>query len=211
MTISEPTTLLTNAVLAVAAAALGLRLLEAGRAPSHVGTRLWAGAFLAGATAALAGGLVHGFGPSLAPWLKAFSWKVVLAGVGCACFLLLAGSSFAALRRTARRACLGIAALQLALYLALVAVSNDIRLAAGYAAATIVELHALGLAIARDDGQPLKALVGGLALSPAGIAAQQARVMGPAPFNHNDVCHVIQTVALWPFYRAGLRLRDREG
>jgi hypothetical protein len=35
--------------------------------------------------------------------------------------------------------------------------------------------------------------------------------MGPGPFNHNDVCHVIQTVALWPFYRAGLRLRDREG
>ena len=26
--------------------------------------------------------------------------------------------------------------------------------------------------------------------------------------NHNDLCHVLQTAALWPFYRAGLRLRD---
>jgi hypothetical protein len=80
-----------------------------------------------------------------------------------------------------------------------------------YGAATTASLLGLGLALARHDGRPVKALVGGLALSAAGIAAQQARVMGPGPFNHNDVCHVIQTVALWPFYRAGLRLRDREG
>ena len=44
----------------------------------------------------------------------------------------------------------------------------------------------------------------------AGIAAQQARVPGPGPFNHNDVCHVLQTAALWPFYRIGRRLRDAE-
>jgi hypothetical protein len=74
---------------------------------------------------------------------------------------------------------------------------------------TIVLLLALGLVTARRDGRLLAALVGALALSAAGIAVQQARVAGLGPFNHNDLCHLLQTAAVWPFYRAGLRLRDR--
>jgi hypothetical protein len=71
-------------------------------------------------------------------------------------------------------------------------------------------LLALSLAAPRPDDRPLGWLAAALALSAAGIAAQQARVPGPGPFNHNDVCHVLQTAALWPFYRIGRRLRDAE-
>jgi len=209
MTIYEPATLLTDVVLAGVAGALGARLLAAGRAPGRSGTRLWAAAFLAGATAALAGGIVHGFGPSLAPALKALLWRLVLVGAGLACGLLLAGTAVAALRGTARRLCLVLVAGQLVAYLALVARSDDIRLAAGYGGITIVLLLVLGLVTARRDGRLLAALVAALALSAAGIAVQQARVAALGPFNHNDLCHLLQTAAVWPFYRAGLRLRDR--
>jgi hypothetical protein len=209
MTIYEPSTLVTDAVLAAVAAALGARLFAASRSPSRRATRLWAGAFLAGAVAALAGAIVHGFGPSLAPALKASLWKLVLVGAGLACALLLAGSSVAALGGRTRRACLGVGAGLLAVYLTLVARSNDIRLAAGYGVLTIVALLGLGLATARHDRRSLATLVGALALSAAGIAVQQAHLVGLGPFNHNDLCHLLEIAALWPFYRVGLGFRDR--
>ena len=47
-----------------------------------------------------------------------------------------------------------------------------------------------------------------LGLSAAGLAVQRSGLT-VGFLNHNDVSHVLQTAALWPFYRAGLRLRDR--
>jgi hypothetical protein len=208
MTIHEPSTLATNAVLASVAAALGARLLAASRAPSGRATRLWAGAFLAGAAAALAGAIVHGFGASLALVLKTSHRKVVLVGSGVACALLLAGSGVAALGGNARRICLGLGAGLLAVYLAPVARSNDTSLAAAYGVLTIVMLLAVHLKTARHDKRPFTALVAALALSAVGIAVQQAHLAGLGPFNHNDLCHLLQTAALWPFYRVGLELRD---
>ena len=35
--------------------------------------------------------------------------------------------------------------------------------------------------------------------------------VSPGLFSHNDVCHVLLTAALWPFYRIGFGLRDHEG
>ena len=209
MPVSEPTTLLTNAVLASVAAALAARLLRAGRSPARAALRLWAAALLAGAVAAAAGGIVHGFAPVLPALAHAVLWKVVLVATGLACWLLVSGSALAALEGAARVSVLVAAAIQLAVYGALVARSNDITLTATYGAVTIVALLALGLVTARRDPERLAWLLLALALSAAGIAAQRARVAGPGPFNHNDVCHVLQTVALWPFYRVGLRLQPR--
>ena len=100
------------------------------------------------------------------------------------------------------------AAGQLAVYLVLVSGSNDVRLAVWNGAVTIVVVLALALATASHDPRRLAWILLALGLSAAGLAVQRSGI-AVALLNHNDVCHVLQTVALWPFYRAGLRLSDR--
>jgi hypothetical protein len=204
--LSEPTTLASDWVLAAVAAALGLRLHRAGDAQGRGPRTLWAAAFLVGAVGALAGGAVHGFAASLSPLAHAVLWKSVLVAVGSAGSLVLAGAVRAAFGGACRRRLLAGAAGQLALYLAAVSTSDDIGTAVWNGAVTILALLAVALAPALRD-KHLGWILLGLALSAASLAAQRAGVAAGI-LNHNDVCHVLQAAALWPFYRAGRDLRD---
>jgi hypothetical protein len=204
--ISEPTTLASDWILAAVAVAVATRLHRTGDGGRP--QRLWAGAFLTGAAAALAGGTVHGFAASLSPFAHDVLWKTVLVGAGLAGSLILAGTVLATLTGGWRGALLAGTAGQLAVYLVLVSGSNDVRLAVGNGAVTIVALLALALATASRDPRRLVWILLALGLSAAGLAVQRAGLTAGF-LNHNDVCHVLQTAALWPFYHAGLRLRDR--
>ncbi|HET6924138.1 MAG TPA: hypothetical protein VFI16_13405 [Anaeromyxobacteraceae bacterium] len=206
MPLSEPTTLASDWVLAAVAAALGLRLYRAGGASSRA-RRHWAFAFLAGAAGALAGGAVHGFAAWLPPLAHAVLWKIVLVSVGLAGSLVLVGAVVAAFGGEWRRRLLAGAAGQLAVYLAVASTSDDIRNAVWNGAVTILALLAVALAAALRDARGLGWILLGLALSAGGLAAQRSGV-AVSILNHNDVCHALQTAALWPFYRAGRRLRD---
>ena len=206
MSLSEPATLLTDYLLAVLAAGLGIRLARAVPAGA-TGRRLWAAGFLAGAVAALAGGTVHGFRGWLPPAVRAGLWVTYLFGVGLADGLLLFGIVMATLRGAWLRAGLAVTAAKLAFYLAVVTRSGLTRDAVGDAAATILLLLVLGLAAARRDPHLLGWMLLAMGIAAVGLAVQ---VSGLAPypwFNHNDACHVILAAALLPFYRAGLRLR----
>jgi hypothetical protein len=97
---------------------------------------------------------------------------------------------------------------QLAVYLALVSVSNDVRLAVGNGAVTILALLTLAPATASHHPRRLGWILLALGLTTAGLLAQRSG-LAAGLLNHNDVCHVLQTAALWPFFRAGLLLRDR--
>ena len=97
MPIAEPTTLVSDFVLAAVAMALAVRLHRAGAWRDGRARRLWSAAFLAGAVAALAGGIVHGFSGALTPWVHDVLWKTVLAGTGLAGALILAGAGIATL------------------------------------------------------------------------------------------------------------------
>ena len=206
MPLSEPTTLVSDWVLAAVAVALGVRLGRAG-GPGRRARRLWAAAFLAGAAGALAGGSVHGFAGALSPLAHAVLWKTVLVAVGLAGSLVLAGAVLAAFGGACRTLLLAGAAGQLAAYLAVVATSDDIQNAVWNGALTILAVLAVALATASRDARRLGWILLGLGLSAAGLAAQRAGVAASI-LNHNDVCHVLQTAALWPFYRAGRQLHD---
>jgi uncharacterized protein DUF6962 len=205
MHLSEPTTLVSNWVLAAVAIALAARLHRTGAGEERRAQRLWAAAFIAGAVGALAGGIVHGFAASLSPVAHTALWKTALVGCGLASSLILAGTVLATLGGAWRRAFLAGVAGQLAVYLAVVSVSNDIRHAVWNAALTILAVLALALATALHDSRRLAWILLALGLSAAGLATQRARV-ATAFLNHNDVCHVLQAASLWPFYRAGRRL-----
>jgi hypothetical protein len=208
MPLSEPATLVSDWVLAAVALWLAARLHRTGAWRDGRARRLWSAAFVAGAAAALAGGAVHGFAASLTPLVHDVLWKIVLAGAGLAGTLLLAGAALATFSGPWRTAFLAGAAGQLAVYLLLVSASNDVRLAVWNGAATILALLALVLATASQAPRRLAWVLLALGLSAAGLAVQRTGIAAGI-LNHNDVCHVLQTAALWPFYRAGRRLIDR--
>ena len=209
MPLSEPTTLVSDWVLAAVAVALGVRLYQAaGAGPGRRAQRLWAAGFLAGAAAALAGGAVHGFAAALTPLAHDVLWKTVLVAIGLAGSLILAGAVLATLAGGWQTAFLAGAAGQLALYVALVSVSNDVRLAVGNGAVTILALLTLAPTTASRHPRRLGWILLALGLTAAGLVVQRSG-LGAGILNHNDICHVLQTAALWPFYRAGLLLHDQ--
>jgi hypothetical protein len=180
MILSEPTTLATDWLLAAVSLVLGLRLRSGGRSDRRRPRRLWSAAFLVGAGAAFVGGIVHGFAPSLGPAAHAFLWIAVLAGTGVTASLILGGTVLATTTGPLRVALLSAAAGQLVAYLVVVGVSASTRHAIWHAALAIALTFLLALAAAGRD----RALF------------------------HNDVCHGLQAFSLWPFYQAGLGLRD---
>jgi hypothetical protein len=205
--ISEPTTLLTDYLLAAVALFLGSRLAAASSRTGSWAQALWAVAFALGAAAAFAGGTVHGFRASLDGFGRALLWQSALLGSALAGTLLLAGVAVHALRGALLRWALGLLAAKAVAEFAVISGAGLTRDAVWAGAVTIVLLLAFTLLRARKDPAPLGWLLLGLALAGAGLAVQAARPTLHAYFNHNDACHVLLTAALWPIYRAGLRLR----
>jgi uncharacterized protein DUF6962 len=205
--ISEPSTLLTDYLLAAAAFVLGARL-WAGAPGDSLARRLWAAAFLAGAAAAAGGGTVHGFRASLPDPFAAALWTGCLMAAALCGALLVAGASCHVLEGGARKLALVVVASVLIAELGLLSAAPLTRYAVWAGAFWIVSLLALVAASASARAGPVAPMAVGLALVGAGLVVQRAGWGLHAHFNHNDVAHVLMTVALWPIYRAGLRLRN---
>jgi hypothetical protein len=100
MTITEPTTMLTDYLLTALCVGLAWRL---ARASPGASLRLWRGAFSVTAFAALAGGTAHGFRVPLGELWDAV-WSLTVWAIGLGSLLLVAASVRSLLRREARDA-----------------------------------------------------------------------------------------------------------
>jgi hypothetical protein len=196
--INEPMTLATDYLLALVTGGAGVLTLSlAGRQNSR---RCWAVAFLALALGAALGGTYHGFGIELL-------WRPTVMAVGLAAAAMLAGSAFATTAGRVRSALLGLAAGKLLLFWA--CVWRDDRFIwvvadTGIAFVLVGLLHALRF---RQAGSP--AIVTGVALSIAAGLVQASGIDLHPQFNHNDLYHVVQAVAIVAYYRGVRALTDR--
>jgi hypothetical protein len=209
MRISEPMTLATDWLLA-GAAAFGARLVGTRTRRGHWAPLLWGLAFLVGAGAALAGGAFHGFAATLPASIRAKLWTMALTGSGVAASLLLAGIVLATLGGQWRRCLVVGVAAQLVGCLAVASRGPEVSDVVWNGALTILIILVLAIAGARQEPQRLAWLLLALGLSAASLLIEKTSVC-LGPFNHNDLCHVLLTAALWPFYRIGLGLRDYGG
>lgn len=204
---SEPMTMATDYVLGAVACVLARRL---GSGNPSRAAAAWAAAFVVAGAAAFAGGTQHGMGGLLPAGLAHGVRVASVMSVGIASASLLAGAAVSGLRPgVARRFLLALLGAKLAAYLAWVAVHPHFRYAA-YASVPdgLLLLAFLARRWARGDAAARSGLVG-IVLSLAGAAVQRSDLaLHPVWFNHNDLCHVIQTAALWFVYRAGLALQD---
>ena len=177
MTVNEPMTVATDYLLAVFATAFGIRLWRGG-------SREWALAFFATAAASLLGGTYHGLA-----WEPL--WKPTVYTVGVASLFLLA-----ALGRVLML--FGIA--KFVVYAIWMWRHDDFKYVIYDYGLTLLVV-AIVAAFRRNWW-----IVGGVAVSVVAALVQQSGFALHRHFNHNDLYHLIQIVALWLLYRGGLRL-----
>lgn len=224
--VAEPTTVVTDGLLAALAAALGVRLLRprppsdaservgAGSRPTGIGAfrciasprALWGLGFLALAAAALAGGAYHALAPADHPEARAHLWSATYAATGLASLFLLAAAARAVLAVRACTVAIVFLVVRFAATLAVVLSLRQLGVVLVDGAVSLILLLAyalLGLARGRPEARPLLA---GLLLSLAGGAVQALRLAPHPQFNHNDLFHLIGMAGLVLLYRAGSRL-----
>lgn len=198
MTVYEPATLLTDGLLGALAAWLGWRLSRRPGA-AHPATRWWSYMLGLTATSASIGGTYHGFAPNFpsavgqAWWLTGL-WNINLLSAAMALSLL-----HELVPAEGQRPWRRVIEIKLAVFAATAAAHPDFIVVILDYGLVMLAWAAAALLLRRPwRGWMLAAI----ALSVVAAVAQQMR-WDPAPtFNHNDLYHVIQALALILFYRA---------
>jgi hypothetical protein len=206
LSIAEPTTTLTDYVMGAVGLALGGRLVASAVRARHAARGLWGIALAATGAAALLGGSYHGFAPylSLRGWWRL--WRATYATVAVANFSILAAAAVVALRGGARIAALAALFARLALFVALIQWRPEFRYVVYDYAVTLLALAAFALYLSRRGRDGAGWLAAGVALSFAGALVQRAGLTLHRHFNHNDLFHVLQTIGIYLYYRAGALL-----
>ena len=210
MRITEPTTMVTDYLLATLAVWFGWRLLGSGRESGESSRVLFGASFLALAVGAAAGGTAHGFSELLGSVEGTWLWKLTTFSVGLASAAMLAGSVMARLAGAARVALLGVVVAKLAFYLAWMSVHDEFRFVVyDYAPSMLAVVLLLALPGRQAPVPGAGWVVAGVAVSFAAAAVQASGFALHRHFNHNDIYHVIQIGGLYLLYRGGAILRDR--
>ena len=208
--ITEPTTVATNVVLAGVAFVLAARLGYATAANGSASGSLMAIALLVTAVSAAFGAAAHGIDPLVDRAQRERCWRAALYTIGFVGAALIASVAFFTARGAFRTAILVVAALKLLAYLVRVVRRPEFRVAAAdYGGALAVLLGAALYAMARWHAPGMGWLIAGVGVSLVAGLVQARHIAIHRHFNHNDLYHLIQIVALYLVFRGGSLLVDR--
>ena len=209
--ITEPMTVLTNLVLALFALALTARLGYAAAAEGKVATFALAGAFMATAISALFGAVAHGVDPRTDADARKRVWRLALYATGLIGAAIVASVAFfAAPPGAVRTGVLIVAGLKLLALWVAVTLRPEFRVAAADNAGALAVLLAGAIYVwVRFDSSAAPWLLAGVFVSVVAGVIQARRIGIHRHFNHNDLFHVVQLVALYLFFRGGVLLVDR--
>jgi len=210
MTITEPVTMLTDYALAGISLFFSARLFREGRLHRQTSVLLWAAALAVTASASICGGSYHGFVAHLSDLTRFALWKATVYSLGLMSLLMLSSVIVAAVRRPLRDWLLAASALDFVVYAAWMTTHNDFRYVIyDYAPAMVGVLLLQVWAVYRRSNASAFWIVAGVLVSFVAAGVQQSGFNLHENFNHNDLYHVIQLVALYLFYRGGLLLQDQ--
>jgi hypothetical protein len=203
----EPSTMVTDYLLAAWAAWLGVRLLRDVPKGARWPRRLWAVVFLAGALAAAVGGTLHGMPGLFTTPGRSAAWGVVLASIDLSGLSALVAAGLGTLPRVLRPILLAAVGLRV-LTNVVPAFSGDFSFAVWDGTVALLGLLAFALseAFLRRAPGSTDALVG-ILIALAGVYVQGARLSPHPLFNHNDVFHVALMATLGLLFRAARRPR----
>lgn len=199
--ISEPMTLLTDYLLAGISGYAGWILFR--KNENQRSQKVWAMAFFFLMLGAFAGGSYHGFFESPA------LWKITLLTIGFSNFFMLAGSLFSTTSKNVCRILLILSTAKLSIYCGWILYHDEfltviIDSAASMGVVTV--LH--GLAMVRDHDLGSRLIIGGVSVSVSASIIQASHFTIAPSFNHNDLYHVVQIIAVSLFYQGARRLKD---
>ena len=204
MSLTEPTTLLTDYALGVLCLWLGWKLYALAASQRQTAVKLWAGAFFSTALASFVGGTFHGFRLILSSSILAGLWKVTVYLTGFSSFFLLAAVIMAGLTPPVRHWALALSMLKLVVYLAWMVTHDDFLFVVfDYGSAMILILIFQVHAFYKFQSSAAGWIVGGILLSFVGAAIQQTGFSLHQHFNHNDLFHIVQMGAFYLLYRGG--------
>ena len=208
MTVAEPMTMLTDYALAGVTGWLAW-LLFRGR-EGYRARAFWALAFATLALAAALGGTWHGFSPAFAEFAVILVWKVTVFAVGIGSFGMLAGSAIAVTTGGVRKSLVAISVVKLAIYSGWMVWHSEYIYVIADTSTALVLVAALHLwSLSHDRYHASRWILGGVAVSVLAAGVQASGFAFHRHFNHNDLYHVIQIVAMILFYMGAKQLRDR--
>lgn len=201
MVLHEPATLLTDYLLAALAGGLARRL-QKHTSPANRAARWWSRALALTAASAFIGGSYHGFASDLSTSVANAWWISTLLVIG----LLSAAMEMSLIHELADAdrpgSWRGLVALKLGVFAAAVLVHPQFVVAIIDYGLTMLAWAAAATIVRRTWWGWMLAAIG---LSFLASVVQQMSWSVSTHFNHNDLYHVIQAVAIVGFYRAGCR------
>jgi hypothetical protein len=206
--VTEVATMLTDFAIAGICVAFALGV-EASATGFMTGRGIWALTFAFTAVAATIGGVVHGFALHLRPTTKQRLWKATQYTMGLTALAILVGAAIAFLDGMLERVAVVVGVGKLVVYLALVPRRDDYGIVVtDYAVSMVAAMAFATFGWLSYGAQAAPWLVAGVVVSAVAAAIQLTKVAPHPRFNHNDLYHVVQIVALYLFYRGGLLLAD---
>jgi hypothetical protein len=201
MSVHEPATLLTDYLLAALAGWLAWRL-RAQTLATNDAARWWSRSLGLTALSALIGGSYHGFAPNFPDPVADAWWTATLLSL-CLVSAAMALTLLHELVPVGRqRPWIGVVAFKLAAFGSAAMTHPAFVVAVIDYGLTMLAWATAALVVRRAwSGRMLAAI----ALSVVAALVQQLRWAPSLHFNHNDLYHVIQALALVGFYQAGRR------
>jgi hypothetical protein len=205
----EPATTLTDYGLTVLSMALGWVLLRQARHDGVHSRMWWAAAFLALALSALLGGTYHGFAPMLGRPTGVWLWRLTTYAIGAAALCMALAANRAALPGRLRGWIAASWSLAYSAFLLAMWSRDDFLLVIAFYLSAVAFVTALQIvAWARGHRPEARWIAAGCVVSLLAAALQQSGIRLAAWFNHNDLYHVVQALALYAWYRGAREVAD---
>lgn len=171
---------------------------------------MWGLSFVFTGIAATVGGVVHGFALHLSADVKQRLWKGTQYTMGLTALAILVAAVVAFADAALQPWLVGLAVAKCVWYATVVRRRDDYAIVVIDYGASMLALTVLAvMGWVRTAAPAAPWLLAGVAVSAAAVAVQIRRVAPHPRFNHNDLYHAVQMVALYLFYRGGSLLDGR--
>lgn len=209
MKLAEPTTTLTDYILATETLVFALLLFRAYRLEGQLAVGLWAAGFMTTAMAGVTGGTFHGF-VELSESTRTILWKCTVYCIGFSSLTLFSATIFASFRGTARNLLLTLSVIQFVIYAFWMITHDDFKYVIYNYAPTMLGILTVQILTFRVSGGSASWTIAGILVSFTAVGIQQSGIQLHKNFNYNDIYHVIQMGAMYLLYRGGLLLQDKK-
>lgn len=203
--ITEPITMLTDYILAIETLVLAILIFNS--SDDNSSRILWGLAFVIATISAILGGTSHGFKEFGNQRIQNFIWKLTVFSIGLGAILMFLGTLIARFSpSTLRVVVIIIVAISYGVYFYWMRSHDEFIFVIAYYVPYLVFILIIELFFLSTISAPF--MISGIIITFMGFAVQASRKGIHTNFNHNDIFHVVQMIAMFVFYRGVINLTD---